>query len=83
MEALSVSLMGILTVFLILVMLAFAIILISKLLHALGLDKEEKPALAAASAGAGDEDASLHAAIIAAVSMEAGENSSVVSIKEI
>ena len=70
-EQLLVSLMGIATVFLCLIVLALAIMLVSKLIGGLGIgEKKAAPAAAAAPAPAMDEEGM--AVVMAAVCEETG-----------
>lgn len=76
-NAFTISAMGLSTVFLTLISLAIAVIVVSKVLLALGIGKKEEPkasampaAAAAKTTVATDENDETYAAIVAAVSEE-------------
>jgi oxaloacetate decarboxylase gamma subunit len=61
------SLLGMGTVFGFLIILIISVTLVGKIIHALGLDKEETPARKPKSSTGGTADAAVTAAITAAV----------------
>lgn len=74
-NAVTISVMGLTTVFLTLIALALAVIVVSKVLLALGVGKKEESKASAttataATAVATDENDETYAAIVAAVSEE-------------
>ena len=75
-NAFTISAMGLSTVFLTLISLAIAVIVVSKVLLALGIGKKEEPKASATPAAAAkttvatDENDETYAAIVAAVSEE-------------
>ena len=73
-NAFTISVMGLSTVFLTLISLAIAVIIVSKVLLALGIGKKEEPKASATPAAkttvATDENDETYAAIVAAVSEE-------------
>lgn len=75
-DAFTISVMGLSTVFLALISLAIAVIIVSKILLALGIGKKEEPKASAAAPAATkttvatDENDETYAAIVAAISEE-------------
>lgn len=91
-DAFTVSAMGLSTVFLTLISLSIAVVIVSKVLLALGIGKKEQPKATATPAAtekttvATDENNETYAAIVAAVSEEMKlpvDKFTIVSITEI